>query len=434
MTSIAPEAVDPQSRVLPTVTPRSIVPPAGEVYILSRQRVTGANSGSSTYLLSVAAAIAGSGRRVHFVGCTRASFGRMPFYALTDDMGVFASVSLRSAVRIGRWVVSVDPGVYLGATLYVVDRLGLRLGLWRQPLSRPAPYSIPVPLTEGDARFLSRVVNGRASTLVADYCFLTEAFAATRSPSARRVVLMHDSFSSRQEQFAAQGTTEATHVISLDEEVARLGEAETVVAIQKDEAARFAPRLAGRSEVVTVPLAVPVVERASAGEDDVILFVGSNAAPNVDGLRWFLQEAWPRLQQRRPDVRLLVAGTVTRNLPVLPEGVSGLGVVDDLGPIYAQAGVVISPLRLGSGLKIKLVEAAGRGKAVVATTVTLQGVEEEMGGTVRVADEAEVFAAEVASLLNDPKARQALGEQALAAARAHFSAPQVHQELLRRIR
>jgi succinoglycan biosynthesis protein ExoO len=404
------------------------------VYVLSRQRVTGANSGSSTYLLSVTAAIAGSGRRVHFVGCSRASFGRMPFYALTDDMAVFASISLRGAVRIGRWAVSVDPRVYLGAALYVADRVGLRLRLWRHPLSRPAPYSIPVPLTGGDARFLSRVVSGRASTLVADYCFLTEAFAATRSPGARRVVLMHDSFSARGEQFAAQRTTEATHVISLEEEVARLGEAEVVVAIQKDEAARFAPLLAGRSEVVTVPLAVPTVERASAGEDDVILFVGSNAAPNVDGLRWFLDEAWPRLRQLRPGVQLLVAGTVTRNLPGLPEGVSGLGVVDDLGHVYAQAGVVISPLRLGSGLKIKLVEAAGHGKAVVATAVTLQGVEEEMRGAVRVSDEAAAFAAEVAALLNEPEARRALGERALAAARAHFSAPKVHHELLERIR
>lgn len=429
MIATTPGAVIQQSIAL-----QSSAHSTGNVYMLSRQRVTGANSGSSTYLLSVAAAIARSGRQVHFVGCSRTSFGRMPFYALTDDMRVFASLSLRGAVRVGRWAVSVDPRVYLGAALYVADRLGLRLGLWRRPLSRPAPYSIPVPLTGGDARFLSRVVNGRASTLVADYCFLTEAFAATQSPDARRVVLMHDSFSGRQEQFAAQGTTEATHVISLEEEVARLAEAEVVVAIQKDEAARFAPLLAGRSEVVTVPLAVSVAERASPGEDDVVLFVGSNAAPNVDGLRWFLDEAWPRLRQLRPDVQLLVAGTVTRNLPALPEGVSGLGVVDDLGPVYARAGVVISPLRLGSGLKIKLVEAAGHGKAVVATTVTLQGVEEEMGGTIRVADEPGALAAEVASLLDNPEARQALGQRALTAARAHFSAPQVHQELLGHIR
>lgn len=424
MTSTASEAI-----ALPCAAP-----PTGEVYILSRQRVTGANSGSSTYLLSIAAAIAGSGQRVHFVGCSRASFGRMPFYALTADMAVFASISLRSAVRVGRWAISFDPRVYLGAALYLADRLGLRAGLWRRPLSRPAPYSVAVPLTAGDARFLSRVVNGLASTLVADYCFLTEAFAATRSPRARRVVLMHDSFSDRRTQFAAQRATEATHVISLEEEVARLGEAEVVVAIQKDEAARFAPLLAGRSDVITVPLAVPARGHPSPGENGLILFVGSNAAPNVDALRWFLQESWPRLRQLRPDAHLLVAGTVTRNLGALPEGVSGLGVVDDLGPVYAQAGVVISPLRLGSGLKIKLVEAAGHGKAVVATTVTLQGVEEEMGEAVRVADEPEAFAAEVASILGDPEARRAMGERALAAARAHFCAPQVYSQLLKRIR
>lgn len=411
----------------------TVAPPAGEVYILSRQRVTGANSGSSKYLLSIAAAIAGSGRRVHFVGCSRAAFGRMPFYALTEDMKVFSSVSLRGAMQVGRWVISLDPRTYLGAALYVADRLGLRLGLWSRPLSRPAPYSVAAPLTKADRRFLSRVVSGRASMLVADYCFLTEAFAATRWPQARRVVIMHDSLSDRQQQFAAQETAETSQAISLDEEVARLGEAEIVIAIQKDEAARFAPLLAGRSEVVTVPLAVPAAKRASPGEDGVLLFVGSNAAPNVDGLRWFLDEVWPRLQRRQKDVQLLVAGTVTRNLSALPEGVSGLGVVDDLDALYARAGVVISPLRLGSGLKIKLVEAAGHGKAIVGTTVTLQGVEEEMAEAVRLADEPEAFAAEIEALLNDSEARQALGERARAAAQAHFSASQVYQELPKHI-
>lgn len=414
-----------------SIAMESAASPVGEVYVLSRQRVTGANSGSSKYLLSIAGAIAGSGRRVHFIGCSRTAFGRMPFYALSEDMKVFSSVSLRGAAQVGRWVISLDPRTYLGAASYVADRLGMRLGLWRRPLSRPAPYSVAVPLTKGDKRFLSRVVNGRASTLVADYCFLTEAFAATRSPQARRVVVMHDSFSDRREQFAAQGTAETSQAISLEEEVFRLGAAEVVVAIQKDEAARFAPLLAGRSEVVTVPLAVPAAERASPGENGVILFVGSNAAPNVDGLRWFLDEVWPQLRQRQKAAQLLVAGTVTRNLPALPEGVSGLGVVDDLDSLYARAGVVISPLRLGSGLKIKLVEAAGHGKAIVGTTVTLQGVEEEMAGAIRLADEPEVFAAEIEMLLNDPAARQALGERALAAAQAHFSASQVYQELLK---
>lgn len=408
--------------------------PDGEVYVLSRQRVTGANSGSSKYLLSIAAAIANSGRRVHFIGCSRAAFGRMPFYALTEDMKVFSSVSLRGAIQVGRWVISMDPRTYLGAAFYVADRVGLRLGLWRRPLSKPAPYSVAVPLTKGDKRFLSRTVNGCASTLVADYCFLTEAFAATRSPHARRVVVMHDSFSDRQKQFAAQGTVETSQAISLEEEVARLGKAEVVVAIQKQEAARFAPLLAGRSEVVTVPLAVPAAERANPGENGVILFVGSNAAPNVDGLRWFLDEVWPRLRKRQKDAQLLVAGTVTRNLSALPEGVSSLGVVDNLDALYARTGVVISPLRLGSGLKIKLVEAAGHGKAIVGTKVTLQGVEEEMAGAIRLADEPETFAAEIEMLLSDPAARQKLGERALAAAQAHFSAPQVYRDLLERIR
>ena len=56
-----------------------------------------------------------------------------------------------------------------------------------------------------------------------------------------------------------------------------------------------------------------------------------------------------------------------------------LGRVDDLTPLYAGAAVAISPLRGGSGLKIKLIEALGQGKVIVATTTTLQGVTDIIG-------------------------------------------------------
>ena len=69
-----------------------------------------------------------------------------------------------------------------------------------------------------------------------------------------------------------------------------------------------------------------------------------------------------------------------------------LGRIDDLTPLYANAAVVISPLRGGSGLKIKLIEALGQGKAIVVTTTTLQGVADVIGSAVIVADDAQEFA------------------------------------------
>jgi len=99
-----------------------------------------------------------------------------------------------------------------------------------------------------------------------------------------------------------------------------------------------------------------------------------------------------------------------------------LGRVNDLGPLYANAAVVVSPLRAGSELKIKLIETLGQGKAIVATSTTQQGVFEVVEPAVLVADDAQEFAAAVAALLGNAARRERHGEDALGVVRRHFSA------------
>jgi succinoglycan biosynthesis protein ExoO len=151
------------------------------------------------------------------------------------------------------------------------------------------------------------------------------------------------------------------------------------------------------------------------------LFIGSNTSPNVDALRWFFDEVWPSVRRANPAARFNVAGNVAASFQTVPDGVVMLGRLDDLTPLYAGAAVVISPLRGGSGLKIKLIEALGHGKAIVATTTTLQGVTDIIGSAVIVADEAQVFADGIATLLNDAALRATYGARALAVVRDHFS-------------
>jgi succinoglycan biosynthesis protein ExoO len=95
--------------------------------------------------------------------------------------------------------------------------------------------------------------------------------------------------------------------------------------------------------------------------------------------------------------------------------------------------VVISPLQFGSGLKIKLIETLAQGKAMVATGVTLQGVQEECAPAVRLIDNAEAFA-EVVTLLTDPALRSGRAAASLQVARDRFSAAACYAELLRYIR
>jgi len=97
-----------------------------------------------------------------------------------------------------------------------------------------------------------------------------------------------------------------------------------------------------------------------------------------------------------------------------------LGIAPDLSPLYRQAGVVISPLIVGSGLKIKLVEALAEGKAIVATTTTLQGVERQVSDAVMVADTPQAFADAIIALVGDEALRAIMAAKALTAARDNF--------------
>jgi succinoglycan biosynthesis protein ExoO len=101
--------------------------------------------------------------------------------------------------------------------------------------------------------------------------------------------------------------------------------------------------------------------------------------------------------------------------------VTQLGVASDLSALYASAGVVISPLYTGSGLKIKLIEAMAAGKATVGTSITAQGVRTIVRDAIVIEDDPAGFADAVVRLLGDATARRELGAAALACAGAHFS-------------
>ncbi|WP_374575540.1 glycosyltransferase [Phenylobacterium sp.] len=391
-----------------------------QVVFLSRQRITDAASGSSAYLLAAAQAFKSQGKTLKFVGVSSAAFGRTPWMRLGPATDVFDSVAVNGSVALGRWRITTRAQVYLGAAIGMIDRVARRTGLIKRSFAKPAPYSVSAPFTRNDQLFVARRTGG-AEVLVADYCYLTETLPFALSPGARSAVLVHDVFSTRTAQFEKLKTSDSVDALSAAEEDRMLARADVVAAIQKDEAALLKSRL-GDKPVVTAPFPAALVAEAQPGEDGALLFIGSAAAPNVDGLKWFLDECWPDLIASRPGLKLDVVGAVCDQIQSPPQGVILHGRAPDLAGYYARAGVVISPLRAGSGLKIKLIEAMGRGKAMVCTSTTRQGVADETAGCVVEADAAGDFSKAVLRLADAREARRDLGAKALEAARDHFSA------------
>lgn len=395
------------------------------ICVLSRQRLIAGSNGSSTYLLSLCQALQDSGFALRLVCPSPAVLGRVPVLRVAGDGTVFDRVAIRGTFRIGGVLFARDPLVYLRAVMGVADRLARRVGIEAlAPYARPAPYSVGLPWTAEDFLFVAAQAQGQADIVLADYGFLTPGIPYALRPSATSAVVMHDLFSSRPATFASVGTSDS--VAGLDEatEARLLAGADLVIAIQAEEASAARRILPFGHKVIVAPMAVDPVTEAQAGEGGGLLFVGSSTAPNVDGMNWFLEEVWPRLRLRYPDLHLNVAGSVCGKLNGLAHqsGVSLLGRVPELAALYRRADVIIAPLRVGSGLKIKLVEAMAHGKPVVATTITAQGVEHLLHGAVAIADSPREFAGEVLHLLAAPHVRAARAEAALDIARRNFSA------------
>lgn len=396
-----------------------------QICILTRQRIVGRTNGSSRYLLDIADFLAGRGFDVHLVIPSPVTMGRWPFLKLSDDLNVFKTIRFRGTVRLGRYIVAFDPRISVKGILGLLDRILYRRGLLSRPLSRPAPYAIAQALTRQDQLFIAREAPSIADVLIADYCFLTEAYPYALRPDARRIVIMHDLFSQRSAQFAMVNASDSVVSLPLEEELQMLGRAETIVAIQRDEAAILQRRLS-HHEIVVAPIAALPVSKPQIGSSEIVLFVGSSAAPNADGLRWFIESCWPTIRERRPNAMLYVAGSVCNALAGTPPATKLLNVVEDLDDLYTEASVVISPLRAGSGLKIKLIEGLSKGKAMVVTTATMQGVADILNGCVLVDDSASGFAALVVDLLGDASKREELGTKGISAISRHFSPEQAY--------
>jgi polysaccharide biosynthesis protein PslH len=152
-----------------------------------------------------------------------------------------------------------------------------------------------------------------------------------------------------------------------------------------------------------------------------ILFVGNfSYEPNIDAALYFSNTIFPLVLQNVPDARLYIVG----NHPppqILSlksnRGIEVTGYVDSIIPYYEMADVVVCPLRIGGGVKVKVLEALSAGKAIVSTSIGAQGLNHKGGQAIAVADDVTHFAQNVVRLLNDPAQRLRQEHEAVAYAK-----------------
>jgi len=152
------------------------------------------------------------------------------------------------------------------------------------------------------------------------------------------------------------------------------------------------------------------------GGDDSIAYVGSlDWLPNIDGLKWFVDEVMPIIVKSRPNVKLYVFGkNPSHDVEKLNNGknVFVKGFIEDVRDVYRQARVMIVPLLAGSGIRIKILEAMAAGKAIVSTSVGCEGIKIAPENNIMVADTSQAFADKVLRLLQDDHLCRLIGKEA----------------------
>jgi polysaccharide biosynthesis protein PslH len=141
-----------------------------------------------------------------------------------------------------------------------------------------------------------------------------------------------------------------------------------------------------------------------------LVYIGHYAyPPNADAVRYFVRTIWPLVRAHVPDAQFVAVGTQPPADLAEHPGVKVTGVVPDIRPYLARATVVVAPLRVGGGTRIKIIEALATGKAVVSTTIGAEGLDIVGDRDLLLADEPETFAAAVIRLLTNPQLRANLG-------------------------
>lgn len=163
------------------------------------------------------------------------------------------------------------------------------------------------------------------------------------------------------------------------------------------------------------------LERRYLGAPE-FLFIGQLSMPhNEDGLRHFLSNIWPLVLNARPDARLTVVGrnsrpALTRFLAQHTDSVTLAGFVPDLNELLVNSAALISPLRFGSGVKLKVIDALGAATPVVATSAGTEGVVGGEDNGILVSDDDTEFAHLLLSTTDITRNRELSH-----AARSHFA-------------
>ncbi|MCQ2296050.1 MAG: glycosyltransferase family 4 protein [Bacteroidales bacterium] len=212
-----------------------------------------------------------------------------------------------------------------------------------------------------------------------------------------------------------------------------LNEYDGVVSITENDA-NLLREMGCRKPIVSIPFGInPESLENVEVEPNSLFHLGSmDWMPNQEGIKWFLEEIWPKVHEEMPQLTFYLAG---RKMPaelmqLEMEGVKVVGEVPDAMYFIATKQINIVPLLSGSGIRVKIIEAMSAGKTVIATTIGAEGIAYTDGRDLLVADTPEQFVQQLRRCVEDPEFCQSVGRNAYSLIAEEYSNERLTQKML----
>lgn len=295
-----------------------------------------------------------------------------------------------------------------------------------------APFRRPAPFGDWQAPAMFRLVGdmverGRYQAVIAEFSEMGQYLHENPYlPAVRRVISVHQcayvACQKRCELFGYgwRGAVERWRRLRLRRYEFNLYRAMDRVLVltpqERYQIMRFAPDL----RVSVVPNGVDTAlfrppERPPSPEG--IIFTGFYShEPNRDAVRWFCAQVWPKVREKHPSLVFFVVGPdpspEIQHLAFKDPRIVVTGPVEDVRPFLARSAVFVNPVRMGSGMRGKILEAMAAGVPVVSTSLGAEGIPVQPGGNCVLADQADLMAAQINLLLEDPALRRSIAARA----------------------
>jgi len=286
----------------------------------------------------------------------------------------------------------------------------------RLPFS--APYAVR-KFTDSSVRLEVERLLGKNGTDVAVCDFLSASLNFPNDPGTPVVLFQHNVETMLWDRMAKTEKSpvrklsykiEARKMASYEEAaIRRFRHVIAVSDTDRDEMLRLVPGCS----ITVVPTGVDTekykVVESAPGDPPIVAFTGSmDWEPNIDAMEYFCKEIWPAILAEFPKSRFQIVGRTPhpRVRRLASESVEVTGSVPSVSEYLKAATVVIVPLRIGGGTRLKVYEAMAMGKALVSTSIGAEGLDFTDRRDLYIADDAKSFGAAILNLLRDPGLRR----------------------------